>query len=34
MQRTLKNAAYWVAPYGLLTLLSYSTEDYLPGVEL
>ena len=24
------NAAYWPVPYGLLSLVSYSTQDHLP----
>jgi hypothetical protein len=29
-QRLWRGAAYWLAPYGLLILLSYITQDQLP----
>jgi hypothetical protein len=28
MQRPWRSAAYWLAPHGLLSLLSYRTPDY------
>ena len=30
MQRPWKGAAYWLAPRGLLNLLSYRTQDHQP----
>ena len=30
MQRPWKGAAYWLAPHGLLSLLSYRTQDHQP----
>ena len=30
MERPWRNAAYWLAPHGLLSLLSYSTQDHQP----
>ena len=30
MQRPQRGAAHWLAPHGLLNLLSYSTQDYQP----
>ena len=30
MQRSWRDAAYWLAPHGLLGLPSYSTQDYQP----
>jgi hypothetical protein len=30
MQRPWKDAAYWLAPHGLLSLLSYSLQDHQP----
>jgi hypothetical protein len=30
MQRPWRDAAYWLAPCGLLSLLSYRTQDYQP----
>lgn len=32
--RPQKNAAYWLALYGLLNLLSFTTQDYMSGVTL
>ena len=29
IQRPWRSAAYWLAPYGLLSLLSYTTQDHL-----
>jgi hypothetical protein len=34
MQRPWRNAAYWLASYGLLNLLSYNSQDKKPGVAL
>lgn len=31
-KRPWRNRAYWLAPKGLLSLLSYRTQDHLPGV--
>jgi hypothetical protein len=31
MQRPWRDAAYWLAPYDLLSLLSYRTQDQQPG---
>ena len=30
MQRPWRGAAYWLAPHGLLSLLSYRTQDHQP----
>ena len=30
MQRLWRGAAYWLAPHGLLSFLSYRTQDYQP----
>jgi hypothetical protein len=30
MQKPWRSDVYWLAPYGLLSLLSYSTQDHLP----
>ena len=30
-QRPWRSAIYWLAPYGLLTLISYMPQDHLPG---
>jgi hypothetical protein len=30
MQRPWRDAAYWLAPHGLLSLLSYKTQDHQP----
>ena len=30
MQRPWRDAAYWLAPYGFLSLLSYRTQDHQP----
>jgi hypothetical protein len=30
MHRPCGNAAYWLAPHGLLSLLSYTTQDHPP----
>jgi hypothetical protein len=32
MQRPWRDAAYWLAPQGLLSLLSYRTQDHLSGI--
>lgn len=32
MQKPKKNTALWFATYGVFSLLSYSTEEHLPGV--
>jgi hypothetical protein len=32
MQRPWKGAAYWIASPSLLSLLSYRTQDYHPGM--
>jgi hypothetical protein len=34
MQRPWRSAAYWIAPHGLLSLLSCSTQDYLSRVDI
>jgi hypothetical protein len=31
-QRSWRDAAHWLAPRGLLSLLSYSTQEHLPRV--
>ena len=31
-QRPWRGATYWLAPHGLLSLLSYRTQDHLPGM--
>ena len=30
LQRSWRDAAYWLVPYGLLFLLSYRTQDHQP----
>jgi hypothetical protein len=32
MQRPWRDAAYWLAPHGLLSLLSYRTQDHQPRI--
>jgi hypothetical protein len=32
MQRLWRIAAYWLDPYGFLSLLSYRTQDTSPGI--
>jgi hypothetical protein len=32
MQRPWRDAAYWLAPYALLILSSYRTQDTIPGL--
>ena len=32
MQRPWKGAAYWLAPHGFLSLLSYRSQDHSPGM--
>jgi hypothetical protein len=31
MQRPWRGAAYWLAPHGFISQLSYSTQDHHPG---
>ena len=33
MQRPWRGAAYWLIPCGLLSMLSYRTEDYQSGTD-
>lgn len=34
MQRPQRVASYWLAPHGLLSLLSHRSQDHGPGVNL
>ena len=31
-QKAVRNAAYWLASHGLISLFPYTTQDHLPGV--
>jgi len=33
MQGPWRDAAHWLVPHGLLSLLSYRTQDYLPRIK-
>jgi hypothetical protein len=33
LHQSTEGAAYWLAPHGLLSLLSYRTQDHQPGMS-